>query len=69
MELEKLNDLLKKHELELVIGLETHVRLNTKSKLFCSCANQEIEQPNINICSVCSGQMGVLPSLNKWHKK
>lgn len=65
MELEKLNDILKKHELELVIGLETHVRLNTKSKLFCSCANQEIEQPNTNICSVCTGQMGVLPSLNK----
>ena len=65
MELEHLNELLKKHDLELVIGLETHVRLNTKSKLFCSCANQEIEQPNTNICSVCTGQMGVLPSLNK----
>jgi len=65
MELEKLNDLLKKYELELVIGLETHVRLNTKSKLFCSCANQETTQPNTNICSVCTGQMGVLPSVNK----
>ena len=65
MELEQLNELLKKHDLELVIGLETHVRLNTKSKLFCSCANQEVEQPNQNICSVCTGQMGVLPSLNK----
>ncbi|MFY9242907.1 MAG: bifunctional amidotransferase subunit GatB/aspartate--tRNA ligase AspS [Polaribacter sp.] len=65
MELEKLNDLLKKHDLELVIGLETHVRLNTKSKLFCSCANEETEQPNTNICSVCTGQMGVLPSINK----
>ena len=65
MELEQLNELLKKHDLELVIGLETHVRLNTKSKLFCSCANQEIEQPNENICSICTGQMGVLPSLNK----
>jgi len=65
MELEHLNELLKKHDLELVIGLETHVRLNTKSKLFCSCANQEIEQPNTSICSVCTGQMGVLPSLNK----
>ena len=64
MELEKLNELLKKHELELVIGLETHVRLNTKSKLFCSCANQESEQPNTNICSVCTGQMGVLPAVN-----
>ncbi|WP_067150512.1 bifunctional amidotransferase subunit GatB/aspartate--tRNA ligase AspS [Pseudotamlana agarivorans] len=65
MELEQLNDLLKKHELELVIGLETHVRLNTKTKLFCSCANSEIEQPNQNICSVCTGQMGVLPAINK----
>mgnify|MGYP003685011913 FL=1 len=65
MELEKLNDLLKKYELELVIGLETHVRLNTKSKLFCSCANQESEQANTNICSVCTGQMGVLPAINK----
>tara|TARA_R110002049_G_scaffold993_11_gene7266 strand:- start:48633 stop:51965 length:3333 start_codon:yes stop_codon:yes gene_type:complete len=65
MELEQLNELLKKHELELVIGLETHVRLNTKTKLFCSCPNQEIETPNQNICSVCTGQMGVLPAINK----
>ena len=65
MELEQLKELLKAHDLELVIGIETHVRLNTKSKLFCSCANQEIEKPNQNICSVCTGQMGVLPSLNK----
>ncbi|APG65134.1 aspartate--tRNA ligase [Tenacibaculum todarodis] len=65
MELEQLNELIEKHDLELVIGLETHVRLNTKTKLFCSCANQEIEKPNQNICSVCTGQMGVLPSINK----
>ena len=65
MELEKLNDLLKKYDLELVIGLETHVRLNTKTKLFCSCANEESVAPNKNICSVCTGQMGVLPSINK----
>lgn len=65
MDLEKLNDLLKKYELELVIGLETHIRLNTKSKLFCSCANVETDIPNQNICSVCTGQMGVLPAVNK----
>ncbi|MFM9826404.1 bifunctional amidotransferase subunit GatB/aspartate--tRNA ligase AspS [Flavobacterium sp.] len=65
MELEQLTAALKAHDLELVIGLETHVRLNTKTKLFCSCANQEIETPNENICSVCTGQMGVLPALNK----
>ncbi|WP_242135469.1 bifunctional amidotransferase subunit GatB/aspartate--tRNA ligase AspS [Aestuariivivens marinum] len=65
MELEQLNELLKAHEIELVIGLETHVRLNTKTKLFCSCANAETQQPNTNICSVCTGQMGVLPAVNK----
>jgi len=65
MELEQLTAALKAYDLELVIGLETHVRLNTKTKLFCSCANQEIETPNENICSVCTGQMGVLPALNK----
>jgi len=51
--------------LEVVIGLETHIRLNTKSKLFCACANQEAEEPNTNICSICTGQMGVLPAVNK----
>jgi aspartyl-tRNA synthetase len=65
MELAKLNDALKAHDLELIIGIETHVRLNTKSKLFCSCPNEENETPNTNICSVCTGQMGVLPALNK----
>ena len=65
MELEQLTAALKAHDLELVIGLETHVRLNTKTKLFCSCPNQEIETPNENICSVCTGQMGVLPALNR----
>ena len=65
MELEQLTAAIKAHDLELVIGLETHVRLNTKTKLFCSCPNQEIETPNENICSVCTGQMGVLPSINK----
>ncbi len=65
MELEQLTAAIKAHDLELVIGLETHVRLNTKTKLFCSCPNQEIETPNQNICSVCTGQMGVLPAVNK----
>ena len=50
--------------LEVVIGLETHIRLNTATKLFCSCANEEAEQPNQHICPVCTGQMGVLPAVN-----
>ena len=65
MELEKLNTLIEENNIELVIGIETHVRLNTKSKLFCGCANEEIEAPNSNICPVCTGQMGVLPALNR----
>ena len=65
MELEQLNKAIEANDLELVIGLETHVRLNTKTKLFCSCPNQEIDVPNQNICSVCTGQMGVLPAINK----
>jgi aspartyl-tRNA synthetase len=65
MELDQIQEALKDHDLELIIGLETHVRLNTKSKLFCSCPNEEIAIPNQNICSVCTGQMGVLPAINK----
>jgi aspartyl-tRNA synthetase len=51
--------------LEVVIGLETHIRLNTLTKLFCSCPNKEESRPNYNICPVCTGQMGVLPAVNK----
>ncbi len=65
MKLEQLDEALKAHEIELVIGLETHVRLNTKTKLFCSCPSSDIETPNEHICSVCTGQMGVLPAINK----
>ncbi len=46
------------------IGLEIHLELNTKTKLFCSCLNSEAE-PNTNICPICTGQPGVLPVLNK----
>ncbi|WP_299670207.1 bifunctional amidotransferase subunit GatB/aspartate--tRNA ligase AspS [uncultured Polaribacter sp.] len=65
MELAQLNEALKAQDLELIIGIETHVRLNTKTKLFCACPNEETEIPNTNICSVCTGQMGVLPAINK----
>ena len=50
---------------EIVMGVETHVQLNTKTKLFCSCDNKESTTPNENICPVCTGQMGTLPELNK----
>ncbi len=52
-------------EYEINIGIEVHVQLNTKSKIFCPCPNQIADQPNINICQICSGYPGVLPVLNK----
>jgi len=51
---------------EVVIGLETHIQLNTKSKIFCSCkADSWNEPPNTNVCPVCTGLPGVLPVLNR----
>ena len=50
---------------EPVIGLEVHVHLATKSKLFCSCPTTFGADPNENVCEVCSGMPGVLPRLNE----
>ena len=47
------------------IGIEVHVQLNTKSKIFCSCPNKISKEPNKNICPICTGYPGVLPVLNK----
>ncbi|HBS47617.1 TPA: Asp-tRNA(Asn)/Glu-tRNA(Gln) amidotransferase GatCAB subunit B [Candidatus Dependentiae bacterium] len=47
------------------IGFEIHVQLKTESKIFCSCPNKFGQQPNKNICPVCSGNPGTLPILNK----
>ena len=53
-------------EFEAVIGLETHIQLNTKSKIFCGCkADSWGEAANTNICPVCTGLPGVLPVLNR----
>lgn len=52
-------------EFEVVIGLEVHAQLNTKTKIFCSCPTSFGEEPNTNVCEVCLGLPGALPVLNK----
>ncbi len=50
---------------EVVIGLEVHVQLNTKSKLFCSCATSFGDEANKHTCPVCLALPGALPVMNK----
>ena len=50
---------------ELVCGLETHVELSTKTKIFCSCRSHFGSEPNTNCCPICIGLPGTLPKLNK----
>jgi aspartyl-tRNA(Asn)/glutamyl-tRNA(Gln) amidotransferase subunit B len=50
---------------EAVIGLEVHAQLSTVSKMFCSCANKFGSEPNENVCPVCAGMPGALPTANK----
>ncbi len=52
-------------EYEAVIGLETHVQLKTKSKMWCGCANEFGAPPNTHVCPVCLGLPGVLPVPNE----
>jgi aspartyl-tRNA(Asn)/glutamyl-tRNA(Gln) amidotransferase subunit B len=50
---------------EVVIGLEVHVQLLTKTKIFCACSTQFGDAPNANTCPVCLGLPGTLPVLNQ----
>ncbi|MDK1020557.1 MAG: Asp-tRNA(Asn)/Glu-tRNA(Gln) amidotransferase subunit GatB [Candidatus Hydrogenedentes bacterium] len=52
-------------EYEPVIGMEVHVEISTKSKVFCGCANEFDAPPNTHVCPICLGMPGVLPMLNR----
>jgi len=52
-------------EYEAVIGMEVHVEINTKSKIFCGCSTEFNAPPNTNVCPICLGFPGVLPVLNR----
>ena len=50
---------------EVVIGLEVHAQLSTKTKIFCGCSTKFGSEPNTQTCPICLGMPGVLPVLNK----
>ena len=51
--------------IESFIGLEIHIQLLTKTKVFCNCKNEFTHVPNSHVCPVCMGYPGVLPVLNE----
>jgi aspartyl-tRNA(Asn)/glutamyl-tRNA(Gln) amidotransferase subunit B len=63
--LESTKTFLEQHpDYDAVIGIEVHIQLKTQSKIFCSCKNEFGNTPNTNICPICTGLPGVLPTLN-----
>ncbi|MDR1940861.1 MAG: Asp-tRNA(Asn)/Glu-tRNA(Gln) amidotransferase GatCAB subunit B, partial [Endomicrobium sp.] len=50
---------------ETVVGLEVHMQINTKSKVFCQCSTEFGSEPNSNTCVICTSQPGAIPILNK----
>lgn len=52
-------------EWEIVMGLEVHTELATKTKIFCGCSTEFGGAPNTHVCEICSGMPGTLPLLNE----
>ena len=54
-----------REDYEIVIGLEVHAELSTKTKIFCNCPTEFGAEPNTHICPVCTAMPGALPVLNE----
>ena len=54
-----------RNKYEMVIGLEVHCQMKTRTKLFCSCPNNFGDAPNTNVCPVCLGLPGALPVISR----
>ena len=54
-----------REDYEVVIGLEVHAELSTKTKIFCSCPTSFGAEPNTHICPICTAMPGTLPVLNE----
>ena len=53
------------HSYDLIVGLEVHVQLQTKTKLFCRCSTKFGAPPNTQTCPICIGMPGSLPVMNR----
>ena len=72
MKLQKLDNLKfkmsynnKKNDWELTVGLEVHIQLSTKTKMFCQCLSVYGEEPNSLTCPICLAMPGALPMINQ----
>ena len=54
-----------REDYEVVIGLEVHAELSTKTKIYCGCSNEFGADPNTHCCPICTGMPGVMPVLNE----
>ena len=63
--MKKGGNVMSRSDYEVVMGLEVHAELSTKTKIFCSCPTTFGAEPNTQVCPICMGMPGTLPVLNE----